>query len=435
MAKSQNPSRHRNWSQEVRYAGQLNQHLGGVAGLFYISEDLNTHGTEESGKDQWRFVENSTSSKWQTPGLLDGYGAKTNSSISSISAAVFANLDWELFNRFHIMPGVRYNYDKKDVSYNRVTYGGLQTSDPDLLALQHAVYSNQSFATGADENNITYQLTLSYRPNKKINSFITYSTAFKPIGVNVGGLPVINGQVATELAVIKPEYTKHWEAGIKTTPLKDLTVNLSFHNSDIKNYQANVQSPQIGVNRGYIANAEKVNVKGVELDASLKINSHFSFYNSLSYTDARYVRFTNAPLPLEETGKTEDGRQVAFKNISGGKLPGVSAWAGSVGGEFNTPVIVLGKAAKFFVGIDDYFRSSFSSSPSPSKYLNIDGYTLVNARLGFRANDGLSVFAWAHNLFNKNYYEQLLPAGGSAGQYATVLGDPLTFGITLRFNL
>jgi hypothetical protein len=33
------------------------------------------------------------------------------------------------------------------------------------------------------------------------------------------------------------------------------------------------------------------------------------------------VKFTNAPLPLEETGKTVDGKQVAFKDISGGELP------------------------------------------------------------------------------------------------------------------
>ena len=32
---------------------------------------------------------------------------------------------------------------------------------------------------------------------------------------------------------------------------------LRSHNSDIKDYQTNVQSPEIGVNRGYLANAEE----------------------------------------------------------------------------------------------------------------------------------------------------------------------------------
>ncbi|MEI9808938.1 MAG: TonB-dependent receptor [Bacteroidota bacterium] len=79
-------------------------------------------------------------------------------------------------------------------------------------------------------------------------------------------------------------------------------MNVSAYNTDIKDYQTNVQSPELGVNRGYIANAEKVNVKGVELDANIKANNHFSFYGAVAYTDAKYVKFTNAPLPLEETG-------------------------------------------------------------------------------------------------------------------------------------
>ncbi len=436
LVKSQNPSKHRNWSQEVRYAGSISKNISGVVGLFYINQDVKTTGTEESGKDQWRFVQNSTDPKWQTPGLLDGYGANTNSTIHSTSAALFANVDAALGAGFHIMPGARFNYDKKDVTYERTVFGGLDTNDPDLIKLKRVVYSPQAFATSADETNFTYQLTLSYRPNKKLNSFATYSTSFKPIGVNVGGLPTTsNGDADISLAVIKPEYVKHFEIGIKTNPTPDLTFNLTLHTTNIRDYQANVQSPQLGVNRGYLANAEKVNVKGIEADAGWRANRHFNFDGAVAYTSGKYVRFTNAPLPLEETGKTVNGQQVSFKDISGTELPGISKWAGSLSGEFNTPAAFLGKAGKFFLAMDIFYRSSFSSSPSPSAYLDIDGYTLVNGRIGFRSNTGLSAFVWGRNLFNKNYFEQLLPAGGNAGQYAAVLGDPVTYGITLRYNL
>ena len=67
--------------------------------------------------------------------------------------------------------------------------------------------------------------------------------------------------------------------------------------------------------------------------------------------------------------------------------------------------------------------------------MDIDGYTLLNARLGFRANKNFSIFIWAKNLFDKDYFEQLLPAGGNAGHYAAVLGDPATYGITTKFSL
>ncbi len=83
--------------------------------------------------------------------------------------------------------------------------------------------------------------------------------------------------------------------------------------------------------------------------------------------------------------------------------------------------------------LDGFYRSSFSSNPSPSAYLVVDGYTLINGRVGFRAAQGISLFVWGRNLFDTDYFEQLLPAGGNAGHYAGVLGDPRTYGVTLRY--
>ena len=436
LAKSNNYSKHSNWSQEVRYAGELSEKLSGVVGLFYIDQEVQTDpvAIEESGSATWRFSQSTTSELWETPGLFEGFGVRNRFSIKSTSAAAFANLDYEVLTGLHLLPGIRFNYDKKDVAYDRTTYGGLQTTDPALLALKSLVYTNQSYVADADENNFTYSLTASYRPNGRINTFATYSTSFKPIGVNVSGLPTVNGAAATDLAVIKPEDTKHYELGIKSNPTDNFTLNITVHNSDIKNYQTNVQSPEIGVNRGYLANAEKVRVRGVELDANIRANQYFSFYGSGAYTDAKYVRFTNAPLPLEETGLTVNGAQVAFKDISGGQLPGISKWAGSVGGEFAIPAKFFNREAKFFTALDASFRSGFSSSPSPSAYLNVDGYSLINGRIGYKTTTGLSAYIWGRNLLDQDYFEQLLPAGGNAGHYAAVLGDQRTYGATLRYT-
>lgn len=445
LAKSQNPAKHKNWSQEFRYAGEFSSNLSGVVGLFFINQEVKITGTEESGKDQWRFSQSTTSNLWQTPGLLDGYGIRTNASIKSTSAAAFANIDWAITDKFHVLPGVRYNYDKKDVIYNRVAYGGLDTATYNgsaankatLQGFKNGVYTSQAYVASADENNFTYQITLAYKPTSRINAFATYSTSFKPVGVNVAGLPNLpNGRPDSTVAVIKPEDVKSIQVGIKSTVIDNLILNLTFHNSDIKNYQTNVQSAQLGVNRGYIANAEKVNVNGLELEASFKANRHFTFSGALSYTDAKYVTFTNAPLPLEKTGlKTKVGNlDSAFLDISGASLPGISKWAGSLGGEFTTPVAFLGKPSNFFVAAETFYRSSFSSAATPSPYLNVDGYTLVNGRLGFKTANGLSAYIWGRNLFNKNYYEQLLIAGGNAGQIGAVLGDQRTYGVTLRYS-
>jgi iron complex outermembrane receptor protein len=442
LTKSQGNSRHDQYSQEVRYAGQITEKLSGVVGVFVLGQNLKgLSQTEEVGKDQWRFVQTSATGSqalYSTPGLLDGFGIKTNSTIKSLSAAVFAQVDWEFLNHLHILPGLRYTYDKKDVDYDRVTYGGLQTSDPALLALKAAVYANQQFTTSTDNNNLSGNITLSYRPTDKLNAYGTFSTAYKPVGVNVGGLPTTsNGQADLSLAVVKPEYVEHYELGLKTKPIKGLIVNLTAFNTDIKDYQTNVQSPQLGVNRGYLANAEKVKVRGLEVDGSLQLERFLTLNAAVAYLDGKYVKFTNAPLPLEETGHTElingVSTQVAFKDASGGRLPGISKWNISGGTEFSTPGNLATKIGRYFIAVDASYRSGYSSNPTPSKVLNVDAYSLLNARLGFKS-EKISIFVWSRNIANKNYYEQLQAAAGNAGLYAGVLGDPRTYGTTLRYS-
>lgn len=429
LALSQAPSKHRQWSQEVRWAGTLSSRLTGVFGIFAFGQNLNPDGahTEESGIHQWRFAQNTPSDLWQTPGLLDGYGIKSYPKLKNFSGAVFGQVDWSITERLSLLPGIRLNYDDKEVDFSRVTYGGLQTNDPALIAIQKSVYSDQAFTAQVDDTNLSGQLTLAYKPTASINTYATFSTGFKPIGLNLGGLPTAAGQPILELAVIKPEKAYHFEIGIKTKPSRNATLNITFFNTDINDYQTQVQAADLSVNRGYLANAEKVRVRGVELDGNVTVEDFLTLYGAIAYNDGKYISFTNAPPPLEETGGP------TFKDISGGDLPGISKWVTSIGGEISNEGNFLGQKGRVFLALDTYYRSSFSSNPSPSKYLVVDGYALLNARLGFKTADGISIFVWARNLLDQDYFEQLLPGAGNAGHYAAVLGDPRTYGVTLRY--
>lgn len=430
LSLSQAPSKHEQFSQEIRYSGDFSKKLSGVFGVFYLSQNLNTspYHTEESGAAQYRFSQSTTSPLWATPGLLNGFGIRTTSTLKSVGAAVFGQFDWAITEKLHLLPGIRFNYDKKDVDYDRVTYGGLETTDPALLAIKRSVYSPQSFVANVEDQNWSGQATLAYQFNDKVNAFGTFSTSYKPVGINLGGLPAVAGQPLLELAEVKPEYVQHFELGIKTTPTKGSALNLVFYNTNIEDYQTLVQTAEVGVNRGFLANADEVRVIGVEVDGNIRITQAITLTGALAYTDAIYVSFPNAPVPLEETGC-----EFAFKDISGGRLPGVSKWAGSFGGEYSKEAKFFGKSGTFFFGTDLYFRSEFSSSPSPSQFLNVEGYALVNARTGFRVKEGFSAFIWSRNLLNQDYYEQLLPAAGNAGHFAAVLGDPATYGVTFRY--
>ena len=445
---SQATSKHSQWSQEIRYAGEFSSKLSGVFGVFAIGQKLQADPiqVEEAGKDQWRFSQDAApgtanAALWATPGLLDGYGIKTKNTLDSFSGAVFGQLDWKVTDYLHVLPGLRYNYDKKDLDYSRQTFGGGDLSGYDeatrtkLIALRNKVYSNQAFKVDNEDTNFSGNVTVAYKPSDRLNAYATYASSYKPVGVNVGGIPTDANGPITDLAKIKAEEVSHYEVGVKTNPFNNTILNFSVFNTDIKNYQTLVQSEDVTLNRGYLANAEKVRVRGVELDGRITVSKNLSFNTALSYTDGQYVSFKNAPLPLEETGLKVDGKQVYSKDISGAQLPGISKWAGTLGGDLSKDARFFGNKGKLFFAIDSYSRSSFSSNATPSKYLVVKGYSIFNSRIGFRASEGLTVFVWGRNLLDKNYFEQLLPAGGNAGQYAGVLGDQRTYGITFKYVL
>lgn len=429
IAKSQAPSIHHQWSQELRYSGDMGGRVTGTVGVFAFYQKLDPVGshTLEAGKDQWRFVQNNENPLWQTPGLLEGLRQETEPRFRNFSGALFGQLDWKVSDRFIVNPGLRLNYDQKEVDFNRYVVGGLDTEDPELLALKNRVFTPIVFQADVTDINLSGQIGVRYRI-EQMNLFANYSYNFKPVGLNLGGIPTENGEPILDLAVIDPEKVSHIELGLKTKPNRLSTLNLTMFNTDIFDYQTTVRSEQLGVIRGYLANADQVRTTGVELEASYTNPRHFNFSTSLTYVDAKYVRFDNAPAPLELTGETD------VVDASGGALPGVSKWSVAAGIELHTDGRLMHQEGSFFVATDVFYRSGFSSNPTPSEYLNISGYSLVNARFGFRTVEGVSIFVWGRNLFNTDYFEQLLAAGGNAGHYAGVLGDPRTYGITMRVN-
>jgi iron complex outermembrane receptor protein len=305
----------------------------------------------------------------------------------------------------------------------------LQTDDPALLALQRSVLSPQAYVVDAGDSNVSGQFTLAYDVSENANAYATYSTGFKSIGVNLSGIPTdAAGNPALEAATVAPEDVRHAEVGIKSRPLPGVTANITAFNTGIRDYQAQVVNGRVGTLRGYLANAENVRVRGVEFDGSANVGRDLTFYLSAVYADGRYISFEDAPPPLEEAG----GPQV--KDISGSVLPGLSKWAASLGGEYTRPGHFLGRYGEFYGRIDSSYRSAFSSSPSASRYLNVDAYGLLNTRFGFRADDGWGVSVWGRNLTNTNYFEFLSPVGGSSGLYVGLPGDQRTYGVTLTWN-
>ena len=425
------PSKQHQWTQEVRYAGALSSRVNIVTGIFAFSQALDSNSSfkQEQGSAAARFLLAPTPAAL-TPGLLDGYGFDQFLKFRNVSAAAFGQIEFLVTDRLRILPGLRFNYDQKDVDFNQTVYGGLQTTDPALVALKLSVLAPQAYTADVDDTNTSGQLTVAYKVTDAVNTYGTYSTGFKSVGLNLNGVPTdALGRPILSAATVKPEDVRHVEFGVKTEFRPGYTANVTFFNTGIDDYQTQVVNAQVGVLRGYLANAEKVRVRGAEFDGNARINKRLSFYGAAAYTDGIYVSFPDAPPPLEETG----GPQV--KDISGSVLPGISKWALTFGGEYNNPATLFGQVGELFGAVDTSYRSEFSSSPSASRYMMVDGYGLLNVRAGFRWSEGWSVFLWSRNLLDKQYFEFLTAQPGNSGLYVGLPGDPRTIGLTVRMNL
>ncbi len=422
---SANPSQQRQWSQELRYAGPLAQRVDVVAGAFFFRQTVESQGAQEQGAAASRFL--LAPSALAIPALLDGLRQESDIKLDNLSAAIFGQLDWSVTNRLHLLPGVRFNYDRKQADVAQTISGGLSPAMAAQRALQNSILSAQSFQANADDFNVSGQITALYEVNNDTNVYATYARSFKPVGINLGGLPLnAAGQPAVEIATIAPEDVRHLEAGVKSRLPGGVTLDITVFRTTTQDYQTQVVNNTVGVLRGFLANADEVRVQGVEADTRKNFGKWLTLYGSAAFTDARYVSFPDAPSPLELTG----GPSVV--DASGGRLPGVSRWAASLGGEIRQPVTFSNRDLIAYFGVDASYRSDFSSSATPSRFLNVDGYTLLNLRAGLRAPNGVEIFGWVRNATQTEYFDFLSAAPGGSGLFVGQVGDPRTFGLSVR---
>lgn len=447
---SNNPSQQNQYTQEIRYAHE-GERFDFVVGLFGYHQTVRTQGLQVQGAaaSRWLLAPNSALSL--DPSVLNGLTARNDIRLDNSSAALYGQLTWHVTDALRIQPGLRVNYDSKDGLYDSVVTNGagqlvtFASTDPRIVA-QRGVLAPQRFEPSFSDWNISYDLSLSYDITADVLAYATYARSFKSGGINLNGVPAdAAGNPILAAGTVRPETVDHFELGLKTQFLnRRVTLNLTAFQTDIADYQALVTNGQLGVLRGYLANAEAVRVRGVEVEFSARPSSRLSLYVNGAYTDARYRRFVDAPCPPELSGGTTAAAgqtpgapgvpgalSPANCDISGQVLPGVSRWAASWGGEYRVPGGLFGAPGDWYAAYDGSARTGFSSNPTPSIYTRVNGYDLHNLRAGFDSDAGWGAFAWVRNAFDQDYFEQLAVPSGNTGLIVGQPGDPRTYGITL----
>jgi iron complex outermembrane receptor protein len=348
----------------------------------------------------------------------------------NVSVAGFTVTDaWNVTPRLHVTPGLRFTHEKKDGNLLQTVGGGLATADATLINRRLGVGRPQAYEAKINDNSLSGQVALAYDVADSIHTYATYARGEKSGGINMTGLPTTPaGLPALGSAVIRPEKATTYELGLKTQFLdRMVTANVAAYYTTVRDYQANVVDAGPGAVRSYLANVEKVAVKGVELDASTRAFHGFTSYVNLSWTDGEYSSFANGPCPIERISAS-----TTSCDLSGRELPGVSRWAGSAGVEYRTNTTFATVEGEAYVSLDGAYRSRYYSDAAASTYSRLPESMVFNLRTGFRAGSGWDASFWVKNLFDKKYLQYVTFQTGNSGLIIGSPGDQRTVGVTLR---
>lgn len=411
------------FTQELRFASTGKRTVDYVLGLYYYDHDVDVAQLTQYGADSPDFVLGGANAV--TVAALNGFGVVTDSRLRAKSYAAFGQATWNVSEAFSITGGLRFNHETKRGVLNQTQAGGADLSLlPDSVAGPALGIRNQfgrvtAFSARTREQGLTGQINLAYKVTPDVMVYATYARGSKSGGINMTNLPV--GVAPT----IRPEKVNHYEVGLKSTLLdRKLTLNAALFQTQIGDYQTTILDADRSAS--YLQNAGKVRSRGFEVESWLRPARGLSLRAAVTYVDAELRSFKNAPCPIEYF------QLQTICDLSGTRLPGAPKWAMSLGGEYTAS---LNDALQAYVGADYSYRSSVFTSSNAARATLVPGYGLVNARVGVKSRDGQwDASLWARNLFDKNYFTSLTVAGFNSGAVTGLVGDPGTYGLTVRFR-
>lgn len=373
------------FSQEFRLSfNALDQLLHGVAGIYYLSENVKRDERLEQ--------------TFPVP-AVSGIGSFPQE-VDASSFAVFGQVDYDLMDRLTVTAGARITWEKKDADLAGVLVQGPGLPPP--LAEEYAVKADKKWDA------FTPRFAVSYRIS---NDAMVYASAAR--GFKSGGFQGTAGTAASAATPYDPEFAWSYEVGAKTQWLDDTArLNVAAFHIDYDDLQVSQLVPLCCV---VIGNAATAKIDGVEIESIYRPMPGLDLNASYSYLDAEFDSFAS--------GATADN--------SGNTLPRAPKHKVNMGAQYEWQV---GNAATILARVDWTRQSKiyFEASNTPLEVQN--QYDLIDARVALRANDD----SWELALWGKNLTDELIKthivAFAPFQQQLNTYQPPRTYGVTLRFR-
>lgn len=301
--------------------------------------------------------------------------------------ALFTEIEYDITDRLTFIGGVR-GYKYRNTLIGFFGYGaGFSSRTGEAVCFGPAVVPN-SPCTNLDKESKntgeTHKLSVTYDLDDDKMVYLTYSTGFRPGGVNR----------RPSLPPFLEDKLINYEAGFKTSWADNTFVlNGAFFYEKWKDFQF----PILGLNGlTEIKNAAQARIYGFEADMTWQPDDHFTLNGALSILDAKlsdnYCGFVNASGVPETVCPSPEAPK-------GTRLPVVPKFKGTVTARYEFPIGAM----------TGHLQGSVSGQgASPSNLLLVDqgiigdqdGYVLTDFTAGVR-QDNWRLVAYVTNAFDE----------------------------------
>jgi iron complex outermembrane recepter protein len=446
-------------SEEIRLAGKSGP-LDWLVGGFFSSEILTSNTAIYAGNDFDLYVGGVASASVGTnpPNFLEipGFTGKPPGGTfipgvsgeqdyyhqTSKSYAFFTNETFNITQGLDLTAGLRYTSEKKDASSNYVNpdggagcgqllaspgVGGLNPASPEYQFLLgygcstvfNPFFSGQSTSQSLSEGNVSGTIKLSYRFNEDVMAYVSWANGYKAGGFNLARVTAPTGPYGPLTPNLDTEFPREtvqsYELGIKSMLAnRTLRLNASVFDQKYTNFQLNTFT---GI-QFVVSSIRKLDSKGAEFDLDWAAP-----LTGLNLSGGVTYAFTN----IEEFG---DSAVLFAPDRLNNRLSFAPLWSGVASASYTVP---FSASLQFRASITEKYNSSYNTGSDLDPRKLQGAYGLLNARLGLGAPDGKwTVEAWGVNLTDKGIYQVAFDAPYQYKQIDAFLGDPRTYGITLR---
>ena len=369
------------------------------------------------------------------------------------SYAFFTNETFTLIEHLDLTAGLRYTHESKDetANYNSPDGGSacgqLLHAPPASAALPYSqlllvgygcstpfnsFFAGITHGQSLSEDNLNATVKLSYRYTDNVMGYVSWGNGTKAGGFNLARVtnPAAPTTAANPLGPLAPvldtefprETVNSFEIGLKSE-LAERTVrlNAAVFDQQYHDFQLNTFTGIVFV----VSSLPNVNSKGAELSLDwLTPLSGLSISGGVVYADTEITNFGDA-LYLFATNRLNN--RLSFSPL----------WSGVVSAAYQVP---FSSSLALRISADEKYNSSYNTGSDLDPIKIQGGYGIVDARIGIGAPDGKWAFeVWSQNLANKGYFQvafdapfQGLAVPGFNNQIASFVGDPRTFGATMR---